>query len=520
MSSITHHHNKSTGVTYVYSVESYWDKKKKAPRNKQICIGKLDPETGEVVPTRRRRKIVERAVAAPGVTVSSKVAGPHLVLERITEELNIRKLLKQCFPEDCDFMLSLVYFIVQKGVPLSRAGAWSSGALHPYKDIMNSQRVSDLLRRISENDRQRFMSLWLRRIAEKEYLCYDITSVSSYGKGNEYVKFGYNRDNEPLKQINLAMLFGQRSRLPAYYRRMPGNISDVATLKTTVKALDFLGADGMQFVLDRGFYSISNIDELYRRRHKFAIALPAGRKWVERIIDGHLKRIASPENYLLIDKDEALYAATTLHKWGEKNHRAYVHVYYNAERAASDFDQFTRKLISYKSELESGKRVESHEEFYQRYFMIKKTLKRGLKVIYDENEIQKQRKKYSGFFCVLSNFIKSPAEALAIYRDKDVVENCFDDLKNHLDMKRLRVHNSAAMDSRLFLQFIALIYVSHIRKIIQADEKLKYLTVREVLEEMESLVEIRYSKRYGKVLTERAPIQRRILNAFDVDIQT
>ncbi|MCF6177390.1 MAG: hypothetical protein L3J71_16675 [Victivallaceae bacterium] len=106
-----------------------------------------------------------------------------------------------------------------------------------------------------------------------------------------------------------------------------------------------------------------------------------------------------------------------------------------------------------------------------------------------------------------------------IYRTKDTVENCFDDLKNHLDMKRLRVHSSAAMDSRLFLQFIALIYVSSIRNTIQADYKLKYLTVREVMEEMETLTKIKYSNRYGQVFTETTPVQRRIMDAFGVEIQ-
>ena len=33
-------------MTYVYSVESYWDKEKKRPANKQVCLGKLDKETG------------------------------------------------------------------------------------------------------------------------------------------------------------------------------------------------------------------------------------------------------------------------------------------------------------------------------------------------------------------------------------------------------------------------------------------------------------------------------------------
>ena len=117
--------------------------------------------------------------------------------------------------------------------------------------------------RAPENGRQRFISLWLKRIAEKKFPYYDITFVSSNGKGNEYVKFGYNRGRDSLKQINLAIFFGQRSGLPACYRRMSGNISDLATLKTTVKSLDFLGAKKMSAVLNRGFYSIANIEELY-----------------------------------------------------------------------------------------------------------------------------------------------------------------------------------------------------------------------------------------------------------------
>lgn len=46
--------NKKTGITYVYESESYWDKEKKQPRNRRKLIGKIDPETGEVVPTRKR----------------------------------------------------------------------------------------------------------------------------------------------------------------------------------------------------------------------------------------------------------------------------------------------------------------------------------------------------------------------------------------------------------------------------------------------------------------------------------
>ena len=515
MASITYHRNKKTGAVYVYSVESYWDKEKKAPRNKQVCLGKLDPETGEVIPSKRRKKkLVERAASA-GVTVTSRVAGPSLLLDKLTHSLGLGILLKKCFAEDHELLLSLVYYVVHKGGALSRAEPWSSSCLHPFDDVIISQRISELLVRLSEDSRQRFSSLWLERVIEDDWLCYDITSVSSYARNNEYTRFGYNRDGDSLEQINLAMLFGQKSGLPAHYRRLPGNISDVTTLRTTVKALDYLGQGRLHFVLDRGFYSVANIDDLFKRRHKFTIALPAGRKWVEKILDRHGDDIASPANYLVTGDDEALYTVTEFHKWGEGNHRCWLHIFYNAERAASDFDAFTRKLIAYRNELLEGKPVKRNEEVYKRYLIVRETPKRGLRVEFNEEEISKRRKKYSGFFCVLSNKLKEAKEALYIYRNKDVVENSFDDLKNLLDMKRLRVHSARTMDGRLFLQFVALIYISSIRNTIQKDEKLKHLTVREIMEEMETLVKIKYSNRYGQVFTETTPLQRRIMDVFD-----
>jgi hypothetical protein len=365
MASITHHRDKKTGAVYVYSVESYWDKEKKAPRDRQTYLGKLDPETGEVIPSKKKGRVAERGAAAPGVTVSSRVAGPSLLLDVLTRSCGIGKLLKKCFPADHALILSLVHYIVHKGGALSGAEPWSAACLHPFGDVVASQRISELLRRLSADERERFLSLWLEHVQEDDWLCYDITSVSSYSRHNEYTHFGYNRDGESLEQVNLAMLFGQNSGLPAHYRLLPGNISDVSTLRTTVKSLDFLGAGKLHLVLDRGFYSVANLDALFSRRHKFTIAVPAGRKWVEKILDKHCDSIASPANYLVTAGDEALYVATEFHRGGKNNHRSWLHVFYNAERAAGAFDRFTRELIGYRDELLSGNPVEGHEEFYQ-----------------------------------------------------------------------------------------------------------------------------------------------------------
>lgn len=56
------------GTTYVYESLSYWDPELKQPRAHRTLIGKVDPETGEVVPTGkkggvRKKKSVEEKEA-------------------------------------------------------------------------------------------------------------------------------------------------------------------------------------------------------------------------------------------------------------------------------------------------------------------------------------------------------------------------------------------------------------------------------------------------------------------------
>jgi transposase len=83
------------------------------------------------------------------------------------------------------------------------------------------------------------------------------------------------------------------------------------------------------------------------------------------------------------------------------------------------------------------------------------TPKRGKQISYNQSVIDAYKKNAAGYLVPLSNEIKDPVEALKAYRNKDVVEKGFDNLKNRLDMKRLRVHLEANMEGRLFIQLIA-----------------------------------------------------------------
>ena len=61
---IIHQHDKRSNITYAYESHSYWDKEKKTSRAKRTLIGRVDPASGEIVPTDGRCKrstIIEAA---------------------------------------------------------------------------------------------------------------------------------------------------------------------------------------------------------------------------------------------------------------------------------------------------------------------------------------------------------------------------------------------------------------------------------------------------------------------------
>ena len=54
MASIVYQIDKKTGSKYAFESVSYWDKDKKQPRSKRRYLGKVEPETEEIIPSRGR----------------------------------------------------------------------------------------------------------------------------------------------------------------------------------------------------------------------------------------------------------------------------------------------------------------------------------------------------------------------------------------------------------------------------------------------------------------------------------
>lgn len=64
MSSVVYQTNKQTGITYAYESVSYWDKEKKQPRSKRKYLGRVDPETKEIIRKNDKKNSAEMVVGS------------------------------------------------------------------------------------------------------------------------------------------------------------------------------------------------------------------------------------------------------------------------------------------------------------------------------------------------------------------------------------------------------------------------------------------------------------------------
>ena len=98
-----------------------------------------------------------------------------------------------------------------------------------------------------------FFRLQGKRRAEKECWAYDSMSVSNYSETMKQVRNGKNKDGENLPQINLALLFGEDSGLPFYYRKLAENNPDVKTIQVLICELDLLGYEKIKLAMTQGY---------------------------------------------------------------------------------------------------------------------------------------------------------------------------------------------------------------------------------------------------------------------------
>ena len=520
--------DKRSGITYVYESTSYWDKEKQQPRSKRKLIGKLDPVSGQVIPTdgrgKRRSQVnlenPARRGPVPVIRTERLFYGATYLFDQIGIVTGVTADLKTCFPATYKQIQSIAYYLILEDQnPLFRFKKWAKLHRHPFGEDIPSQRSTEIFQSVTEEAKMHFFRLQGKRRAEKEFWAYDSTSISSYSEMMKQVKYGKNKDGENLPQINLALLFGEESGLPFYYRKLAGNIPDVKTIRELARELDILGYEKVKLVMDRGYYSAENINTLFKDHMKFLCGTSTALSFAK----DYIREIgADKDRYEYYNSDLELYVFSKTISWHyeqerpykgdtvREDRRLYLHLYFNPDKLSDDGKAFNKRLAGLKEELLSGKRIPEHEKEYRKYFEIRETPKRGISLSYNQDAINAARERY-GFFVLISNEVKDPVAALSLYRMRDIVEKAFWNVKERLNLRRTLTSSESSLEGKLFVEFVALIYLSYIKKKMEETGLFAKYTMHELLDELdviECFTEPGKSPIQGEVLKKQEQLYR------------
>jgi transposase len=356
-----------------------------------------------------------------------------------------------------------------------------------------------------------FFKGWVSANARQGYISYDVTSLSSYAEGVRDLEWGYNRDGDKLPQINLGCYLAQENRLPMFYVTYPGSIVDKSHLPYMMAYNDELDiGEDIVFVMDRGFCSTSNVIFMHSEGISYIIGADARCKAARAAINGVRDRIVSLRNLA----GEGTYAVAVRSRF--YGGLATMHIYINPELGERQRRDFLRTIKNMEDKLAQMHTVTDKElKHFARFFDIQ--INDGHILFTRNYDKIDEASKNSGVFCILTNTSLTSREVLDYYRKKDTIEKGFDDIKNHLDMKRMRVHTDAAVDGKLFCAFIALIAASEISNCLDVlNETINQCTLskRGLFSELEKIKV--FVSRVGKCLVNPlTKLQRTILDSFN-----
>jgi len=382
-----------------------------------------------------------------------------------------------------------------------------------FTEQMNDSDCSKLFANITEEDRSRFFTEWIKYRSEKEYIVYDVSSISTYSNNIDIAEWGYNRDGETLPQINLGMYYGVTSNMPVYYALYSGSIIDKVYLEYMMTNARAFGINNVCFVIDRGFVTKDNFIYMHNNNFSFITALPKQRLEALRLIDENKRNIRKVSNWI---NEYGVYGVKVPVDMYGLN--LYAHIYYDPEKQMFDEKELYARVERLRAELEKMSHRKLASKKYSDYFLIDDNSKNKLTFKLREDKVDENLER-SGFFILLSSKADlNSVEVLRIYRNRNVIEKNFDQFKNGLDFKRMRTHWNKTTEGKMFVGFIALILRSYMLGIIKSSLQTKHLTFNKILIELRKIKSVTLNDQ-SIMVTPLTKLQKIILSVLKIPIE-
>jgi transposase len=140
----------------------------------------------------------------------------------------------------------------------------------------------------------------------------------------------------------------------------------------------------------------------------------------------------------------------------------------------------------------------------------------------DRTDVIERENDLSGYFCIITSEKMNAREALNLYKSRDASEKLFRGDKSYLGDKSLRIYGDSAAESKIFIEFLALIIRNRIYNYLKdemknLDKRPNYMTVPAALRELDKIEMVRLTDNKYRLDHAVTATQKTILRAFGMD---
>jgi transposase len=303
------------------------------------------------------------------------------------------------------------------------------------------------------------------------------------------------------------------------YDIFPGSISDVSTLSGTLKKIKAHGIQNYVAVMDRGFFSLSNLQELISNKISFIMAAKLQLNDLKQLMTEAQKDIDDVKYLHKFNKDPIFAKPIT---YNIESIEVHGYVYYDPKLEQTEKQTLLSRLCDIREEL-----LKVHLRKNSNPYVVFKEKAQGFENFFDlqvidnrfevtikQNAVAQRMNKmgkyilfYSGDF----DWIK----CLSVYRERDEIEKSFKALKNEIDILPLNTHSEKTTRGFIFIAFLSLIIRTRLINMMREAKLLDKYSVELLLLQVEKLRKITLED--GQIfVTEMTKKQRELLHALNL----
>lgn len=379
--------------------------------------------------------------------------GDAFLVNELLKKMHYTEVLDAISYRNRDTLYAMIEYYTLCDKANDHALTWYKGS---YANILfpdaslSSQRISDFLASIGkmENLSAYFDAhiAWVKKYATDD----PAILIDSTGLPNS-IHFPLtaisNHNGKISREVRMTTILQRDSGYPMMFRINPGSIPDCSTLVRSINEANARGLTVDMAIIDAGYCTKANIDELYNAHIEWLTRLPENNNVWKSLTQKYVDDLKS-ENHLVKYLDRYVYIKRIPVRVGtSQQFEAYAYLGYDVERAADE----TRKVTK------SARKNKLSAEQLQR------------------------RLEKVGYFVIISSLNYTEEDILPAYYTRQIVEQYFDIGKGISNLTPLRVHSAEALCGHLLLSMIAStinVYVQKSMKKLANDREELFMSLR------------------------------------------